>query len=69
MKERPVMDGHIRILALAARATERRLERHDAAGHSSSAGPDRRGELARRVTVSRARLAEARARRRSTALS
>jgi hypothetical protein len=60
-----VSDLHIRILRLVAHRTQRDLDDHDAVDHVwDTACAGRRQDLARIATRSRARVTEARARRR-----
>lgn len=60
-------DRHLRILAMAARHSQRRLDEHDDAdaGAPSAGSTERRKDLKTRAARSRARVAAARARRRS----
>lgn len=58
-------DRHLRILATAARHSQRRLEEHDASETPATAGSgERRRDLRTRATRSKAQLAAAQARRR-----
>jgi hypothetical protein len=60
-----VTDTHIRILAMAARHSQRQLDDHDAVKGTPSAGSaERRQDLEERARRTRARVVAARARRR-----
>lgn len=63
---RPVMsDRHMRILAMAARHSQRQLDTHDAIDDTpDAASMRRRHDLKQRATRTRARVAAAQARRR-----
>lgn len=57
-------DRHVRILAMVARASQRRLDDDDAAGATDAVSRERRGRLRLRAAETRARLAAARVRKR-----
>jgi hypothetical protein len=60
-------DLHLRILAMAARVSQRRLSEHDAAERPpSAASAKRRQDLESGATRTRARVAAAQARRRGS---
>ncbi|WP_205698901.1 hypothetical protein [Conexibacter sp. SYSU D00693] len=60
-------DHHLRILAVAARLSQRRLEQHDAGASPEAAGRGaRRRDLVARAARTRAQLAASKARRRRT---
>jgi hypothetical protein len=62
-----VTDAHIKILAMVARQSQRRLDDHDAdRGTPDPASVGRRDDLKTRATRTRARVTDARARRRQT---
>ena len=62
-----VTDSHIRILRLIAHQRQRELRNHDAADHNGDAiSTDRRQNLERAATRTRARVADAQTRRRQT---
>jgi hypothetical protein len=63
-------DSHLRILEMAARDSQRRLDEHDAAEGAAAAGSaERRHDLKTRATRTRARVAAALARRRHAPVS
>jgi hypothetical protein len=62
-----VSDSHIRILRLVAHESQRELHNHDAVDHNDDAiSTDRRQNLERAATQTRARVADAQTRRRET---
>ncbi len=60
-------DAHVRILRLIAHKRQRELHNHDAVDHNDDAiSSDRRQNLERAATRTRARVADAQTRRRET---
>ena len=59
-------DSHVRILRLIAHRRQRELRNYDAVDHSDATPTNRRQDLERAATRTRARVADAQTRRRET---